>query len=104
MIFGDYPCCKGDLCIAVPANAPGWVREECPHCKAPVWHYLSRLDPYSLTEADFLEKYEVDEATKSARLRNPPPPLTPEQQALVDKVREAVTKEAVRRLLYGGAP
>jgi hypothetical protein len=61
MIFGDYPCCGGALAIAVPDLTPVMRKENCPHCGAVVWHKLSRLDPQSWTEDDFLVEYEVDE-------------------------------------------
>lgn len=64
MIFGDYPCCGGALCLTVPDKTPVFEREECPHCGAVVWHFLSRLDPVSYTEKEFLAQYDVDAATK----------------------------------------
>lgn len=71
MIVGHYPCCGEDFMIGVPENAPGFVREECPHCGSAVWHWLSRLDPESWTEAEFLEKHTIDPETKSVtRLRS----------------------------------
>lgn len=69
MIFGVYPCCEGGLCLSLPESAPKMAKEDCPHCGARVWHLLSRLDPQSWTEADFLAEYEVDEETRSIKKR-----------------------------------
>jgi hypothetical protein len=52
--------------IAMPSEAPGYAslpayrRENCPHCDAVVWHRLSRVEPMSWTELDFLAEHEVD--------------------------------------------
>jgi len=67
MVIGEYPCCGGDLMLAVPGQAPAYCKETCPHCGAVVWHRLSRLDPKSYTEADFLNRFTVDDATNQVR-------------------------------------
>lgn len=66
MIFGSYPCCGGALGLGVPHDArlPQYFSEDCPHCKVKVWHKLSRIDPESWTEAEFLATHDVDEAAK----------------------------------------
>ena len=46
---------------------PLFTKHECETCHRIIWTYLSRIIPYSMTEADFLAKYEVDEATKSIK-------------------------------------
>lgn len=69
MIFGSYPCCSGSLGIAMPDKTPVYWPEDCPHCGAKVWHRLSRVDPQSWTEAEFLAEFEVDEATKMIRAK-----------------------------------
>lgn len=73
MIFGSYPCCEGPLAIAVPDKTPAYWKENCPNCGAVVWHRLSRLDPQTWTEAQFLAEHTIDEATKQIREINPPP-------------------------------
>lgn len=70
MIAGEYPCCGGPLMLSMPDNGPGLAPEDCPHCGARVWHYYSRIDPKSWTEADFLTQYEVDEANLTIRKRS----------------------------------
>lgn len=60
-MIGSYPCCDGDLWMAMPDKTPAYLPENCPHCGAKVWHRLSRLQSMSWTEADFLAEYEVDE-------------------------------------------
>lgn len=64
MVIGEYPCCDGGLMIAMPEKTPAYVRENCPHCGVVVWHRLSRIDPQSWTESDFLSEHDVDETTK----------------------------------------
>ena len=61
MMIGEYPCCNGALWIPMPDKTPAWAREQCPHCGATVWHKLSRVDPTSWTEEDFLAEFDVDE-------------------------------------------
>jgi hypothetical protein len=64
VIFGDYPCCDGALAIAMPDKTPAFMRENCPHCGALVWHRLSRVESVSWTESDFLAEHDVDESTR----------------------------------------
>lgn len=64
MIFGEYPCCGGFLSLAVPDKTPAYLPENCPHCGAKVWHRISRVDPISWTDADFLVEHDVDETSK----------------------------------------
>jgi len=63
MMIGGYPCCDGPLAIAVPEKTPAYLPENCPHCGKPVWHKVSRVDPTSWTEADFLAEHVVDYKT-----------------------------------------
>jgi hypothetical protein len=61
MIFGEYPCCNGHLAISLAdGKLPQWQREECPHCGATVWHYHSRIAPFTLDEEAFHEEYEIE--------------------------------------------
>jgi hypothetical protein len=69
MVIGDYPCCGGPLFISVPDNSPKFEREECPHCGAVVYHKLSRIDPESWIEAEFLKEFDVDDEHKTIRER-----------------------------------
>lgn len=70
MIFGNYPCCNGELCLSMPEKTPTSAPENCPHCGKRVWHIFSRLEPMSYTEKDFLKSYEVDEITKAVTKRS----------------------------------
>jgi hypothetical protein len=97
MVFGDYPCCGGELAISIPERTPAYSAESCPHCGAKVWHRLSRIDPQSWTEADFLAEYEVDEGAKTIKERNPVPPAPPMPLELM----EAFAKMMEDALLYG---
>lgn len=60
MIIGEYPCCDKLFSHPVPDKTPAYFKENCPFCGAPVWHKLSRIDPISWTEADFLAEHDVD--------------------------------------------
>ncbi len=65
MIMGDYPCCDGPLCLAVPDRPlPAFLPEICPHCGAKVWHKFSRWDPISWTDEEFRKLYDVNDETK----------------------------------------
>lgn len=67
MMIGNYPCCDAPLAIAMPTGAPSgaalpaYHRESCPHCGKTVWHRLSRVEPMSWAEADFLAEHDVDQ-------------------------------------------
>lgn len=67
MMLGSYPCCDESLMLAMPDRTPAFAPEECPHCGAKVWHYFSRIDPKSYTEADFLKEFDVDDVTKTIK-------------------------------------
>lgn len=73
MIFGEYPCCDGSLSLGVPDKTPAYFSENCPHCGAKVWHRLSRVDPQSWTEADFLAEHEIDHETKQIKSKEQQP-------------------------------
>lgn len=60
MIIGEYPCCSAGLAMETPDKTPAWREEDCPHCGAPVWHRLSRVDPMSWTKADFEAEFNID--------------------------------------------
>lgn len=66
MIFGEYPCCNGALTLHTIASTV-YERETCPHCSETVWHKLSKFDPTSWTEKDFLALFEIDETTKQVK-------------------------------------
>ncbi|HLY90847.1 MAG TPA: hypothetical protein VKQ27_17830 [Acetobacteraceae bacterium] len=65
MIFGEYPCCNGHLCLSMPEKTPAYFPENCPHCGAKVWHRLSRVESMSWTEEDFLNEHDVDTAART---------------------------------------
>lgn len=71
MIVGEYPCCDGPFSATIPAGArlPLFYTEKCPHCGETVWHKLSRFEPMSWTEADFLAEFEIDDETKEIKER-----------------------------------
>lgn len=69
MIFGEYPCCNGFFSSPVPDKTPAYFSENCPHCGAKVWHRLSRVDPMSWTEADFLAEHDIDDEAKTIKAK-----------------------------------
>lgn len=73
MIFGEYPCCNGDLYLSMPDDTPAFMREDCPHCGAKVWHLFSRLQSKTWDEASFLEEYDVDEEARTIKPKASPP-------------------------------
>lgn len=60
MIFGEYPCCEGELTLAMPDQTPAYAREECPYCGTPVWHKFSRIQSTTWTEEEFLKTHDLD--------------------------------------------
>lgn len=74
MIFGEYPCCDEPLSLSIPLGAklPAYVRDECPKCGTACWHMLSRWNPTSWTEADFLVEHEVTENPRTVRKKEKP--------------------------------
>ena len=61
----------------IPISEPPAVRFErhnCNECGRVIWTRHSRLDPWSMTEADFLSEYEVDDEAKTIRARPPEEP------------------------------
>lgn len=71
MIIGDCPYedCPEPLWIPMADETPAFERRKCEGCHRVIWTYHSRLDPWSMTEADFLAKYDVNEDTKSIQER-----------------------------------
>lgn len=66
MIIGECPYddCGESLMIPIYDSPPQWERHECEHCHGVIWTRYSRVDPYSLTEVDFLLKHHVDHTAK----------------------------------------
>lgn len=67
MIFGTCPYedCDGSLWLPAEPEGVKYERHECETCHRVIWTRYSRLDPWSMTEAEFLAAYEVDEATRT---------------------------------------
>lgn len=76
----------------------GYVREICPHCGVPVWHHISRFDPESWTEANFLKEYRIDEQTKQVAQITPEPRI---EDFLTSDELKSLADEMERRLIYG---
>ena len=102
MIIGDCPyegcddthwIAMGDMC--------GFSKQTCDACGKDYWLKHSRVLPEAFTLEEFNEKYVVDEENKSIELRNPPKPLTKEQQDKVDKIVKNAHDEWEHEILYG---
>jgi hypothetical protein len=67
MIFGECPYddCNEPMVNAICDNPPMFQRLICEKCGRVIWLYHSRIDPVAYTEDGLLEKYEIDETTKS---------------------------------------
>lgn len=63
MIFGTFPCCNGAYSFAIPEgqSLPVYFKENCPHCEAVVWHKISKWDPMTWVESEFLEEFTVND-------------------------------------------
>ena len=68
MIIGSCPYADCDVAFMIPI-ASGYERWTCETCKRVIWTRHSRLDPWSMTEAEFLAAYNVDQATKQITKR-----------------------------------
>lgn len=69
MIFGECPYndCNQQMMNAICVNLPMFERLVCEKCGRVIWLYHSRLEPVAYTEEGFLEKYDLDEETKSIK-------------------------------------
>lgn len=62
MIFGEYPCCGENYAMAIPEGVklPAFCKENCQACGTLCWHRISRTEPMSWTETEFLKEFTVD--------------------------------------------
>ncbi len=96
MILGSYPCCDGELTLAMPETSPAFAREACPHCQTIVWHKLSRIASKSWVEEDFLKEHDVDDATRQITPKQPSIAIDPVLGAMMARiVGEMVAKEII---------
>lgn len=68
MIIGECPYPDCDECFMLPI-ASGFEKWTCEQCHRVIWTRHSRLDPWSMTEADFHATYIVDDTTKQVTKR-----------------------------------
>lgn len=71
MILGSCPYddCDGPLMIPICDNPPQFEKHECEECGRVIWTRHSRIDPWSMTEAEFLAAYDVDEIAHTIKER-----------------------------------
>ena len=72
MISGGCPYtdCDGPIILPDPPEGPMWTAyypSTCEHCGRRFWSYLSRWNPWSMTEAAFLNEYAVDDTERTIR-------------------------------------
>lgn len=79
MISGECPYtdCNAPLLLPSPSKTedegiPQYQRHDCEQCHRPIWTKHSRLDPWSMTEAAFLEAYVIDDEKKEIRKKGTP--------------------------------
>ncbi|KKK47937.1 hypothetical protein LCGC14_3150140 [marine sediment metagenome] len=65
MIFGGCPYDGCDAPFGIPIQCTQFERHECETCGLVIWTKHSRINPWSMTEADFLEAYDVDPLAKT---------------------------------------
>ena len=69
MIIGECPYnnCNEPLMIGVEdgAQLPAFYPHYCEGCKRKIWTKMTRIDPASWTEEDFLRDFNVNEETKN---------------------------------------
>lgn len=72
MILGECPYddCAGPLMIPLAdLPLPRFERHACDTCHRIIWTHHSRIDLWSMPEADFLLEYRVDDETKAVSRR-----------------------------------
>jgi len=70
MILGSYPCCGAPLMLELPdAQLPRFGRHECEECGTAIWTWITRINPMSWTEDEFLANFDVDPETKSIKCK-----------------------------------
>lgn len=109
MIVGGCPYC--DASQHNSYQGPGvFQRIECEECHKSYWLRHSNFDPEAYTEADFLERYEVNPETKvitdkalerekKARAENPE--IWALIDARVEETAKAMAKKLEDNILYG---
>jgi len=66
MIIGSCPYEECDAPLFMPiADSLGFQRHACEQCGGVIWTLHSRIDPWSMTEAEFLVEYDVDDERKT---------------------------------------
>ena len=70
----------------MPSGTPCWGKQRCERCGREFWEYYSRPEPQAFTLEQFEERFIVDdEATKQIREKNPLPPLSAIDEAILDE-------------------
>ena len=69
MIIGECPYEDCRKLMMNPYKSNTMQKIDCDGCGRQVWLQHSNLDPISYTDEEFLEKYKVDEDTKSISIR-----------------------------------
>lgn len=60
-----YDDCEQFAWRILPASTPCFGRDVCKGCGRILWVLYSRIDPQVFTEAEFLQKWRVDESTRT---------------------------------------
>jgi hypothetical protein len=87
----------------MPSSTPCWGKEHCEACGRQFWEHYSRLHPQAFTLEEFEERFIVDESAKEIREKNPLPPLSAIDNAILDEFRERFDKLLEDELIHGTA-
>lgn len=90
MIFATCIYCDELKLWEIGDTAGRWAHITCDACRRPQWLYISRLNPYSLTEDAFNAKYYIDGRTIFER--NPPPPLSRAAEIVLKTVNRVMSQ------------
>lgn len=72
MIIGSCPYndCKGEVFLGCDDwKMPSLYKHFCEDCKRAIWTKITRVDPQSWTEEEFLRNFVIDEENKSIKER-----------------------------------
>lgn len=72
MVIGicAYEGCTEGLMLNIPnIPLPAFVPHDCEGCGREMWTKLSRVDPKSYTQENFLKEYSINEKTKQITKR-----------------------------------
>lgn len=101
MICGSFPCCGEPFATEMPDGGPFYAEDVCPACGAKIWHKLSRVDPQSWLEADFLAEHTVDPVTRVVEEIAPATPETEFERQFRERYADLLNRGMEHHLIHG---